>query len=87
MFLEQKFEIEIDPMEVDEENFKTLTSIAALVESNLGSPSALRRLGLRPRGSHTLLVKFADERVNEIAAEASNWNYAYADSEASFSAA
>ena len=51
------------------------------------SEPALRRLGLRPRGSHTLLVKFADERMNEIAAEASNWNYAYADSEASFSAA
>ncbi len=36
MFLEEKFEIEIDPMEVDEENFKTLTTIAALVDSTLG---------------------------------------------------
>ena len=36
MFLEEKFEIEIDPIEVDEENFKTLTTIAALVESNIG---------------------------------------------------
>ena len=36
MFLEEKFEIEIDPIEVDEENFKTLTTIAALVQSNLG---------------------------------------------------
>ena len=36
VFLEERFEIEIDPMEVDEENFKTLTTIAALVESKLG---------------------------------------------------
>ena len=36
MFLEERFEVEIDPMEVDEENFKTLTTIAALVESKLG---------------------------------------------------
>ncbi len=36
MFLEERFEIEIDPMEVDEENFKTLTTIAALVEGKLG---------------------------------------------------
>ena len=51
------------------------------------SESALRRLGLRPRGSHLMLVRFADERMNEIASQSSNWSYAYADSEASFSAA
>ena len=34
MFLEEKFDIEIDPTEVDEENFRTLNDIAALVERN-----------------------------------------------------
>ena len=51
------------------------------------SEPALRRLGLRARGSHLMLVRFADKRMDEIAAQASNWSYAYADSEASFSAA
>ena len=35
MFLEERFEIEIDPIEVDEENFKSLSTIASLVESKL----------------------------------------------------
>ena len=32
MFLEEQFDVEIDPTEVDEENFRTLNDIAALVE-------------------------------------------------------
>lgn len=35
MFLEEHFQIEIDAMEVDEENFRSLNSIATLVESKL----------------------------------------------------
>ena len=32
MFLEEQFEVEIDPSDVDEENFHSLNTIAALVE-------------------------------------------------------
>ncbi|MCI0440975.1 MAG: phosphopantetheine-binding protein [Chloroflexi bacterium] len=35
MFLEENFKIEIDPSEVDEENFHSLNTIAALVERKL----------------------------------------------------
>ena len=35
MFLEEKFSIEVDPTEVDEENFRTLGTIASLVERKL----------------------------------------------------
>jgi acyl carrier protein len=35
MFLEENFNIEIDPSEVDEDNFHSLNSIAALVEGKL----------------------------------------------------
>ncbi len=36
MFLEEQFGIEIDPEEVSEENFATLTSLTDLVMSKLG---------------------------------------------------
>ncbi len=36
MFLEQQFQIEIDPTEVDEENFRSLSTIAALVGRKQG---------------------------------------------------
>lgn len=35
LFLEERFRIEIDPEEVTEDNFRTLVSIAALVEKKL----------------------------------------------------
>ena len=35
MFLEEQFEVEIDPTEVDEDNFHSLTTIAALVERKM----------------------------------------------------
>ena len=35
MFLEDQFEVEIDPIEVDEENFRDLTSITQLIEGKL----------------------------------------------------
>jgi len=35
MFLQHHFQVEIDPEEVNEDNFGTLASIAALVESKL----------------------------------------------------
>ena len=35
MFLEEQFQVEIDPIEVDEENFRDLTSITELVEGKL----------------------------------------------------
>ena len=35
MFLEDQFQVEIDPIEVDEENFRDLTSITQLVEGKL----------------------------------------------------
>ena len=35
MFLEDQFKVEIDPIEVDEENFRDLTSITQLVEGKL----------------------------------------------------
>ena len=35
MFLEEQFEVEIDPTEVDEENFHSLNTIAALVERKI----------------------------------------------------
>ena len=35
MFLEDQFQVEIDPIEVDEENFRDLTSITELVEGKL----------------------------------------------------
>ena len=35
MFLEDQFEVEIDPIEVDEENFRDLTSITQLIEGQL----------------------------------------------------
>ncbi len=35
MFLEEQFQVEIDPMEVDEDNFRDLSSITQLVESKL----------------------------------------------------
>ena len=35
MFLEEQFQVEIDPIEVDEENFRDLTSITQLVEGKL----------------------------------------------------
>ena len=36
MFLEDQFKVEIDPIEVDEENFRDLTSITQLIEGKLG---------------------------------------------------
>ena len=35
MFLEDQFQVEIDPIEVDEENFRDLTSITELIEGKL----------------------------------------------------
>ena len=35
MFLEDQFAVEIDPIEVDEENFRDLTSITQLIEGKL----------------------------------------------------
>ena len=35
MFLEYQFQVEIDPIEVDEENFRDLTSITQLIEGKL----------------------------------------------------
>ena len=35
MFFEDQFEVEIDPIEVDEENFRDLTSITQLIEGKL----------------------------------------------------
>jgi acyl carrier protein len=36
MFIEDKFGIEIEPELVDEENFRTLNTVASLVEGKLG---------------------------------------------------
>ncbi|MCH8062151.1 MAG: acyl carrier protein [Chloroflexi bacterium] len=35
MFLEDQFKVEIDPIEVDEENFRDLASITQLIEGKL----------------------------------------------------
>jgi len=37
MFIEDKFDVEIEPELVDEENFRTLNSVASLVEGKLGA--------------------------------------------------
>ena len=36
MFLEKQFQVEVDPEEVNEENFRSLKTIAGLVERKLG---------------------------------------------------
>ena len=36
MFLEKQFKVEVDPEEVNEENFRSLKTIAGLVERKLG---------------------------------------------------
>lgn len=37
MFIEEKYQIEIEPELVDEENFRTLNTVASLVEGKLNS--------------------------------------------------
>lgn len=37
MFIEEKYEIEIDPEMVNEENFRTLATVAGIVEDELGA--------------------------------------------------
>ncbi len=36
MFLEEQFQVEVDPEEVNEDNFRSLKTIAGLVERKLG---------------------------------------------------
>jgi hypothetical protein len=50
------------------------------------SSSDLRRLGFfcRKGRSHSLLVKFADRGLHEVAHDATNWAYTVGDGEASF---
>lgn len=36
MFIEEKYDVEIDPELVNEENFRTLGTVAGIVESKLG---------------------------------------------------
>ncbi len=36
MFLEKQFQVEVDPEEVNEDNFRSLKTIAGLVERKLG---------------------------------------------------
>jgi len=49
-------------------------------------PSDLRRLGFfyRRGRRHTLLVKFADRSLHNIASDTANWSYTVGDGEASF---
>jgi acyl carrier protein len=37
MFIEEKFQVEIEPELVDEQNFRTLNTVASLVEGKLNS--------------------------------------------------
>jgi hypothetical protein len=50
------------------------------------SSSDLRRLGFffRKARSHSLLVKFADRGLHEVAHDTANWAYTVGDGEASF---
>jgi hypothetical protein len=57
------------------------------LESPVSSNSRdLRRLGFfcRKGRSHSLLVKFADRGLHEVAHDATNWAYTVGDGEASF---